>query len=247
MCRLGEGRWALFLDIDGTLLDLAARPDLVVVPPELADTLHTLARVLDGALALVSGRALAEIDQLFPGLPAVAGSHGGEWRQGGRLRATGAPAPELTALAAGAATLPGIMVERKPQAVALHYRDNPKLAGHVRALAERAVAAASVGLRLLEGKSVIEVVPAEVDKGRAVARFMAAPPFAGRVPLYVGDDVTDEYGFQAVNRLGGLSIRVGDLGASAARRQLSSPTAVRRWLRRTARQEQEGGRHDHQS
>ncbi|MBR9973671.1 trehalose-phosphatase [Magnetospirillum sulfuroxidans] len=222
--------WALFLDIDGTLLDLAAKPDLVVVPAELPGVLAALTAHLGGALALISGRTLSDIDWLFPGGGDAAGSHGAEWRRAGMVKASAAVGPELHALAAGAETLPGILVERKPLAVALHYRDAPQLAAQVRGLAHNAVAAAPVALRVLEGKSVIEVVPANADKGAAISRFMTCPPFAGRCPVFIGDDVTDESGFSAVNRLGGRSIHVGGNIDSVASRKIASPTAVRRWL-----------------
>lgn len=233
---------ALFLDIDGTLIDLAPKPDLVVVPDFLPPLLLDLAQALGGALALVSGRALAEIDRLFPGLDCVAGSHGGEWRLGGTSRSSKVTIPELDALAAGAETLPGILVERKPLGVALHYRDNPQLAGQVRALARRTVERADQKLRLIDGKAVVEVMPADTDKGGAIIRFMDNPVFAGRRPIYVGDDVTDECGFSAVNRLGGVSVRVGGTQGSAACRGLSSPQAVRRWLR-TLHRQATGGNH----
>lgn len=238
----GHRSLALFLDIDGTLIDLAPKPHLVEVPGFLPPLLRDLAERLDGALALVSGRALAEVDRLFPGLDTAAGSHGGEWRLDGTMRAGVAAIPELDALAAGAETLPGILVERKPMGVAMHYRDNPQLAGQVRALARRTIERADQSLRLIDGKSVVEVVPAGIDKGTAITRFMNAPTFMGRVPVYVGDDVTDECGFRAVNRLDGVSIRVGGTQGSAANRELSSPRAVRRWLKILHRQAT-GGNH----
>ena len=233
---------ALFLDIDGTLIELAPKPHLVVVPDFLPPLLRKLAEQLDGALALISGRALAEVDRLFPGLECAAGSHGGEWRLGGSLRVGLTAIPELEALAAGAETLPGILVERKPMGVAMHYRDNPQLAGQVRALARRTIERADQAFRLIDGKSVVEVVPAGIDKGTAITRFMDAPVFAGRTPVYVGDDVTDECGFRAVNRLDGVSIRVGGTKGSAANRGVSSPQAVRRWLKNLHRQAT-GGNH----
>lgn len=221
---------ALFLDVDGTLIDLADRPDLVVVPPMLPELLRTLSDRLGGALALVSGRALADIDRLFPGLACVAGSHGGEWRQAGTMAAASRRAPQLDRLATQAALLPGILVERKPLGVALHYRDNPVLAPTLRRMAQHAVEQAAEPLKCMNGKAVVEVMPAGIDKGGAVARFMTAPAFAGRRPVFIGDDVTDESGFVQVNRMEGLSIRVGGTQGSAARRALSSPKAVRRWL-----------------
>lgn len=221
--------WALFLDIDGTLLDLAPKPDQVVVPGFLPPLLAALSTHLHGALALISGRALGEIDRLIPGGFDAAGSHGAQWRRAGIVKSAGAVAPELDALVRQAGTMNGILVERKPASVALHYRDAPEREAALRVLASRTVASAPA-LRVLEGKSVIEVVPVGANKGVAIARFMTCPPFAGRLPVFVGDDVTDEAGFAIVNKLGGLSVHVGTNPATRASRKVHSPAVVLRWL-----------------
>lgn len=223
---------ALFLDIDGTLIELAPRPDLVVVPTDLPQLLRDLQHRWQGGLALVSGRSLAEIDRMFPGLECVAGCHGGEWRLGGESFVAPLADSVLNGLAIQAGRLPGILIERKPVGLALHYRANPSACGLLRRWARSAVVQAQRSLRLVEGKAVIEVTGADCDKGRAVERFMESPGFAGRRPIYVGDDMTDEGGFDAVNRLGGVSIRVGgDERESLACRSLPAPKAVRLWLR----------------
>ena len=223
--------WALFLDVDGTLIDIAPAPDEVVVPGDLAPLLESIAAGLSGAVALVSGRRLADVERLFPLGLGGAGVHGAEWRlPGGAVHREGRwSAGTATAVAAEAGGLPGVMVEDKGLAVALHFRRVPEQAPAAIALAEAAMAAAAPPLRLLRGKAVVELIPADAGKGRAIARFMGHAPFAGRIPVFVGDDVTDEDGFEAVNRMGGVSIHVG-AAATAARYRLASPEAVRHWL-----------------
>ncbi len=226
------GNWALFLDIDGTLLELAATPDGVAVPEGLPALLDRLSGRLTGALALVSGRSLAGIDRLLPGGRDAAGTHGVEWRQAGQARtlAESWPAELDAAVAAAAAQLPFLRVERKDHSIALHYRAAPDQGAAVRALAASVAGAAPRPFDLLDGKAVVEIIPAGAGKGAAIERFMANPPYAGRRPVFVGDDVTDEHGFAAVNRLGGISIHVGTNPATAARWRLDSPVAVRAWL-----------------
>ena len=145
---------------------------------------------------------------------------------------------------AAAGLLPGLLVERKPRSVALHYREVPECEGAVRTLAEAAIRAAATPLGLLEGKAVIEIVPLEADKGEAILRFMRVPPYAGRRPVFAGDDVTDESGFAAVNRLNGLSLHVGRSLATKAHFRLSTPASLRRWLARLDRAP--GGTADHE-
>ncbi|CAA7620761.1 trehalose-phosphatase [Magnetospirillum sp. SS-4] len=223
--------WALFLDIDGTLLDLAPTPDEVIVPATLPHRLDSLTAKLSGALALISGRSLTEIDRLFPDRHDVAGTHGVELRAGGvqAMLATAWPDDLTAAIRAAAGRLPGVLVERKTCAVALHHARVPHQAGAVLSLAESVIAGAAVPLRLLLGKGVVELVPDGAGKGRAIERFMENPPYLGRTPVFVGDDVTDEDGFAAVNRMGGMSIHVGDR-PSAATYRLSNPASVRCWL-----------------
>jgi trehalose 6-phosphate phosphatase len=233
-------RWAIFLDVDGTLLAIAETPEAVCVEPALRLLLERLAGANDGALALVSGRSLASIDALFAPLrlPA-AGLHGWERRRGdGTLAPVAEPtailAPLRPVLLAFAAVRPGLRVEDKGGSLALHYRLAPHYAATVCQRA-RELAAAEPQLRLIEGRKVVELVPRGSDKGAAIADFMAEPPFAGRMPVYAGDDTTDEDGFAAVNRLGGLSIKVANpetRGArgTQARHRLPSIATLHTWL-----------------
>ncbi len=230
--RPARTSWALFLDIDGTLLDLAPTPDAVVVPEVLPPLLDSLTRRLSGAVALISGRSLAGIDRLFPGGRDAAGIHGAEWRLGGEVSALAESWPDSLnrAVEAAAARLPGVLVERKTRSAALHFNAAPDQAAAVRAAAEAVQHAAALPLDLLDGKGVVEIIPAGATKGTAIERFMRAPPYAGRAPLFVGDDVTDESGFAAVNRMDGISIHVGDNPATAARYRFPSPDSLRNWL-----------------
>ena len=226
--------WALFLDVDGCLLDLAPHPDEVSVPARLRATLAGLATRLDGALALVSGRSLAGLDALFDPLrlPA-AGLHGLEWRAASASRAAPAAPPALAAIHAEAraiaAEYPGAVVEDKGPALGLHWRAAPAAMEALRGFAEAALPRLP-GFRLQHGNSVVELRPAGGDKGAAIAALMREAPFRGRVPVFAGDDITDESGFAVVNAQDGISILVGAREPSAAHFGLSGPKAVRRWL-----------------
>lgn len=225
----------LFLDIDGTLLDLAPTPESVVVPEGLVEVLSRLQERLDGALALVSGRALASIDPLFAPLSlTAAGQHGAELRCHGKAATHLPPLPALASvrqqLAALIADLDGVLVEDKGHTIALHYRQNPEAAGILQECLNTLVADQTQGLALLEGKKVYEIKPNATHKGSAVQFFMQAPPFAGRKPVYVGDDRTDEDGFAAAETLGGYAIGVGPRYGDSSAYWLPSPAAVRDWL-----------------
>ncbi len=227
--------WALFLDIDGTLLDLASDPQGVSVPSGLPEQLGTLARGLGGALALVSGRPLSEIDRLFPGNLDAAGTHGAQWCLGGiedglRGAADAALAGIYSSLEEETHSLPGVILETKPHAIAVHYRQAPEWEEKVWLLAGQARQALGPGFRLQPGKQVVEILPAEAGKDAAIQRFMGLPHYAGRLPIFIGDDQTDEDGFALVNSLGGCSVRVGEGTPTQARFQLSSPAAVRDWI-----------------
>jgi trehalose 6-phosphate phosphatase len=226
--------WALFLDVDGCLVDFADAPDAVRLPRRLPALLQRLAHRLDGAVALVSGRPLAGLDRLFAPLrmPA-AGLHGLELRNGAQLR----PTPETPAALAGirdealalALAYPGAIVEDKGPALGLHWRAAPAARDALRALAEAALPRLP-GYRLQHGDSVVELRPADGDKGRAIAALLETLPFRGRVPVFAGDDITDESGFAVVNAHDGISVLVGAREPSAAHYGLRSPNAVRRWL-----------------
>lgn len=226
--------WALFLDVDGCLLDLADQPDAVHVPRRLRMVLESLGERLGGALALVSGRRLQCIDALFAPLQLpAAGLHGLERRSAnGRLDAPAAPAA-LATIREEAETLarhwPGVVVEDKGAALGLHWRASPTARNALRDFADAAVPRLP-GYRLQHGHQVVELRPADGDKGRAIDALLDEPPFRGRLPVFAGDDITDESGFAVVNRRGGLSVLVGDREPSAAHYALRSPEAVRRWL-----------------
>ena len=237
--------WALFLDVDGTLLDIARHPDDVAVSPHLQEVLRQASKRSDGAVALISGRSLPDLDRLF-GLPRypAAGQHGLERRDSaGRLtRSVGAMERmnlAAQALASQAHMRQGVVVEYKGLSLALHYRNAPEL----RDWAHLAMQALLTGLgpefQLVAGKMVYELKPGGRDKGTAIADFMSEPPFAGRLPVFVGDDLTDEDGFTVVNIAGGHSIKVGP-GSSLAHWRLASAQAVRDWLQAYAAFLQEG-------
>jgi len=214
---------AVFLDVDGTLLDIAESPDAVVVPRGLLDALTHLHHQLDGALALISGRPVEELDRLFQPLRlAASGGHGAHWRAAGdqplRRTTKDLPASVRVQLNALAHRHVGIHVEDKGSSFALHYRSAPSLAAELRvALQSLLRAPEGAGLRLLNGKQVFEIVSEGVDKARAIQRLLATPGFAGRLPLYIGDDVTDEPAIALMPSLGGLGLSVGRAlpGASA--------------------------------
>jgi len=231
--RPGE-RWALFLDFDGTLTELVDGPGEVRVDPRLAATLGELEQAFGGAVALVSGRPLAELDRLLaPARLAAAGLHGLEQRfPDGRLVRREPPDGALeairTALKALAAGDPRLLLEDKGVAVALHYRRAPEREGECRALLERLLRP-HPRYQLLAGKMVLEVKPRSADKGRAIEAFMAAAPFAGARPVFAGDDRTDEDGFAVVNARDGITVKVGD-GASCARYRVDSVATLLGWL-----------------
>lgn len=227
--------WAYFFDVDGTLVDFADTPAGVRVSEALRDLLQELHQCAGGAVALISGRPIVEIDALFPSvrLP-VAGQHGAE-RRGATGQATRhTPAQDLTTarhrLAEAIHDKPGLLLEDKGLSLALHYRRIPNLAGFVHQTMAALLADLEGEYCLQQGKSVLELKPAGKDKGRALLEFMGEPPFAGRTPVFVGDDASDEFGFATVNELGGHSIKVG-AGDTVAHWRLESVNAVQRWLR----------------
>jgi trehalose 6-phosphate phosphatase len=232
---------AVFLDVDGTLLEIAPRPELVQVPPGLPGLIARLAKERQGALALISGRPLAQLDGLFhPWHGAAAGLHGIERRRAdGSLdrildsasEATlGIIRPKLATLAAAGT---GLILEDKGGTLALHYRAVPDREAEIRAYAETLRAEAGAALRLIAGKMVVEFQPRSVNKGLAIAAFMAEPPFLGRRPVFIGDDTTDEDGFAEIRRRGGMAIRVGKPSKTEANYGLPSVAAVLDWLART--------------
>lgn len=202
------------------------------------EEVQLVARLRDaagGALALISGRPIAGIDRLFSPLKlAAAGQHGAERRGArGEVVRMDLPVQEMRkaadAIAGFAARHEGLVFENKGLSMALHYRLAPHLGGAAEAAVREAAAGLGGALEVQSGKMVVEAKPAGRDKGRAIEEFMREAPFAGRVPVFIGDDLTDEHGFEVVNRLGGHSVKVGE-GPSAARWRLETPAAVRAWL-----------------
>lgn len=225
-------RTALFLDFDGTLIDIAPQPDLVTVPEDLTRVLRQLGERLEGALAIVSGRSLRDLDRFLSPLNlATAAEHGAQNRlTSGEV--VSVAAPDLQPAADSAADLArshaGLRVEIKSSTVALHYRQAPALQALCLQVMQDA-ASRTPGVELLHGKCVIEIKPAGVSKGTAIRAFMAQAAFAGRRPLFAGDDVTDESGFAVVQALGGQGIKVGD-GPTLARHRCATPALLRQWL-----------------
>lgn len=230
--RLLKDRSALFLDFDGTLADLAPRPDSVQVPLELVSLLNQLHDRLNGALALVTGRAREDIEPMLSPWRWPAAFEHGAVRQSVHGRFEQPEPLGLASVLQAARTLAGhhtgLLVEHKQTAVALHFRLAPALEAICVATMASAVAN-DPDLQLLRGKAVVEVKSARVSKGQAIEAFMQEAPFAGREPMFAGDDVTDEAGFEVVQRLGGVGIKVGD-GPTCARQRCASPQALRTWL-----------------
>ena len=223
---------ALFLDFDGTMVDIAPQPSAVHVPEPLLDLLRELQAYLGGAVAVISGRPIAQIDEFLDPLPlAVAGVHGAERRgaDGTITLLDTHPLDRVEEVAhALAAQHPRLLVEVKRGSLALHYRLAPELEAVVLGAMQEAVDA-SPGVTLLRGKMVAEAKPGGASKGRAIEDFLQEAPFTGRRPVFIGDDVTDEAGFLTVQRLGGVGIKVGD-GATVAVGRLADPPALRREL-----------------
>jgi trehalose 6-phosphate phosphatase len=224
---------ALLLDVDGTLLDIAPAPDLVVVPPSLPDALRALRARLGGALALISGRPVEQVEALFPDVAqAIAGEHGGALRltPGGPLLRPdlpSAPADWVAAAERLVAAHPGALLERKARGFVLHYRQAPE-AGPALGAALRALVADASAFAVQPAHMAWELRPAGADKGRAVTEVMRAPPFAGRRPVFVGDDVTDRDAIAAAEALGGVGLWVPDA--------FGGPAGVRAWLAQLAQQ-----------
>ncbi|MGV4199341.1 trehalose-phosphatase [Citrobacter murliniae] len=225
---------AYFFDLDGTLAEIKPHPDQVVVPKTVLHLLHRLAAQNAGALALISGRSMAELDVLttpfrFP----LAGVHGAERRDiNGHAHIVSLPQDverEIDVLLnAAMAELPGTTLEAKGMAFALHYRQAPEHEAALLALAQHIIHKWPQ-LALQPGKCVVEIKPKGTNKGEAIDAFMQEAPFAGRVPVFIGDDLTDEAGFRVVNRAGGISVKVGS-GATQATWRLAGVTDVWRWL-----------------
>ena len=226
---------SLFLDFDGTLVELAPTPDSIEVGDEIRSLLTELNLALEGRLALLSGRSIADLRRyVHPATLALAGSHGLE-----RLLASGefhvAEAPTGLADAVREfrrleALHPGVLVEEKPAGVALHFRNAPDAEALCHDAAQRV--ASTTGMTIQRGKMVVELKDSAGDKGRALESFMNEAPFQGTRPLFLGDDLTDEHAFAAARRMGGAGVLVGPERSTAATYRLGDVSDVRRWLQR---------------
>lgn len=233
---------ALFLDVDGTLIEFAEDPARVRLLPQVREAIGAIADRLEGAVALVSGRPLAQLDLLFAPLrlPA-AGLHGHELRDDIDARAAMPAAGDTTGwlhdlhgrAAHMAQAHPGVLVEDKGVSMALHWRSAPHAADAVLDFARSQIDHLP-GYRLQPGDHVVEFVPKGSDKGVAVSLLMQRTPFLGRTPVFAGDDLTDEFGFAAAQRLGGWAVRVGDREPTQARYALPGTSAVHAWLQENA-------------
>lgn len=228
-------RPALFLDFDGTLVELAAQPEAVRPAPGLVPLLASLSERLGGGLAIVTGRRVAVIDHFLEPLRLpVAGLHGFEMRLDDGQAPSLARALELadarSRLSAFAAGRPGTRLEDKGLTLALHYREAPDAEIEAKALAEAIREESDGGLELIHGNMVAELLPAGRDKGKAIEDLLGQEPFAGGLPVFLGDDVTDEAGFRVVNALGGVTVRIGPWRPTEARCGLPDVAAVLSWL-----------------
>ncbi|MGK2962439.1 MAG: trehalose-phosphatase [Gemmatimonadaceae bacterium] len=229
--------WAWFFDIDGTLVEIAPSPDRIVVHrdmPPLVRKLHTQA---GGAVALITGRSIADADRVLPlRKMAIAGQHGLEVRSADgtmsmhRVRSGNLTQVRLKLLEA-VARHEGLMAEYKGLSIALHYRHAPRLAGYAHRMMRSLRSRYVPDFIIQKGKRVVELKPAGKDKGVAIEELMLDPPFAGRIPVFIGDDATDEHGFKVVNKMGGHSVKIGP-GRTNARWRLRNVESLREWLRK---------------
>ena len=230
-------RWALFLEVDGCLVEFQPVPELVKIPESVSDSLVEMQHILGGAVALVSGRTLEELDRLFAPLRLPsAGQYGMKRRsENGAVHDVLLPDADTVEFVraqtlALAMRLPALHVEDKGYSIALHYRNAPYLARDVAMAAASIVAPLGGAYEVQPGALVQEIKPSTCSKGTAVRAFLSEAPFQSRVPVFIGDDFADESAFAAVNTLGGISVAVGVDRHTQAEYAMSSPAEVRRWL-----------------
>ena len=236
------GHFAYFFDLDGTLAEIKPHPDQVSIPAPVLEKVYQLSQMNERAVALISGRSMAELDKLagpyrFP----LAGVHGAERRDiHDKTHVVSLPEELVqtlhSQLASALAYLPGSELEAKGMAFALHYRQAPQHKESILALADLIVQE-HPQLALQPGKCVVEIKPKGINKGEAMAAFMATAPFNGRTPVFLGDDLTDEAGFSVVNQADGISVKVGP-GETSARWRLDNVASVWQWITDVANQQQ---------
>lgn len=237
---------ALFLDFDGTLVDIASSPSAVKVAPGLDELMARVAWHLNGAVAVITGRPIEIIDKHLKGaVRAVAGIHGAERRTSlGHVIQAEIPTsmldPAREELSVFCRANPGVRAEDKGISIALHFRAAPALGPACRRAVDECAAASHGQLERLDGNMVVELKPASVKKATAMSAYMNEPPFAGRRPVFVGDDLTDESAFVAVSQTNGYGVIVGARSPTAATSRLPSVTALHAWL--TTLNEQNDGR-----
>jgi trehalose 6-phosphate phosphatase len=230
-----DTQWALFLDVDGTLLDIAPQPDGVTVTTDLLDILSGLSLYGNGAIALISGRPISELDTMFsPIRICIAGLHGLERRDyEGRIHSHQMPDGDFQVvkrkLVEFAGQYPGILIEDKGPSIAVHYRLAPQHRQLLENVIRDCMDKITRDFHLQSGKMVFEIKPKGKDKGTAIAEFIEEKPFLHRKPVFIGDDITDEDGFMVINQIGGYSIKVGE-GPTLARWRLDDSHAVQYWL-----------------
>lgn len=229
-------RAALFLDLDGTLVEIVRHPSLTEASPRLRRLLPRLPALCDGAVAVISGRRIEDVDRILaPHSFLAAGVHGLERRGVDGSFSSFEPGESLAQMRRKVepfvARHEGVWIEDKKTAFAVHYRGRPELEDDVHRFVGELQQQTPPDIEILLGNCVFEIKPGAFDKGRAIELFMTEPPFAGRTPVFIGDDVTDETGFRSVNAMGGVSVKVGD-GPTIARWRLADTDAVLDWLER---------------
>jgi trehalose 6-phosphate phosphatase len=227
--------FALFLDLDGTLLDIAERPEEVRVAPDLASDLDRLRGGLAGALAIVSGRTLSDIDRfLHPLRFDAAAEHGGALRlasdDGEAALSADMDSSVIAAVEDAARAFEGVTVERKRSALAVHYRAAPRAAEPLSSALRRILARSDADLRIIPGRCVYELAPARASKARAVERLSSYAPFVGRRPIFIGDDASDEEACVFAEQAGGAALAVAGEYFARERAAFSGPAEVRRWV-----------------
>jgi len=206
-------RLAVFLDIDGTLIDFANKPNEIIVPKNLKHLLYYLNNKLEGTLALISGRMIVDIERIFNPLKFYSsGSHGIEYKDSFKkyiiCNNKNIPKKIKKELSNFAKTYPGSFIEDKKFSIAFHYRNIP----NIKLKAFKAISnfTQNSNYKILQGNHVIELIPTNIDKGKAIAYFMKKPQFSKKIPIFIGDDYTDEFGFKFINDIGGISVKVGN-------------------------------------